>query len=235
LIGIIAKRLLLVAAAFGAIGFAAAGQSNDQAALELPPASLAEWYKPNNKRQVWLHTMFSLRRELQAVEEYLELGEQERLGKWSERLVEHYLSIGEMVPEWQKMLEKDAAKQLLEVAEQEPESVRKNLDAIKESCRSCHKQYRALTALLYRTPDFEPIRIGKGLDNSGRSYAAEMKTLSRQVNRIKIAFEDGRDQAALDALGALKRSLENLRSGCSECHQDDYPVERILGGCPRMT
>ena len=33
------------------------------------PESLARWYKPENKRQVWLHTMFAMRRELQAVRE----------------------------------------------------------------------------------------------------------------------------------------------------------------------
>ena len=38
--------------------------------LKKPPASLEQWYKPANKRQVWLHTMFRLRREMQAIAEY---------------------------------------------------------------------------------------------------------------------------------------------------------------------
>ena len=38
--------------------------------LATPPASLEKWYKPANKRQVWLHTMFRLRREMQAIREY---------------------------------------------------------------------------------------------------------------------------------------------------------------------
>jgi len=39
--------------------------------LTKPPASLAQWYKPQNKRNVWQHNMFKLRREIQAVKEYV--------------------------------------------------------------------------------------------------------------------------------------------------------------------
>lgn len=39
-------------------------------AVKVPPSSLSQWYKPENKRQVWLHNMFKLRREMQAVEFY---------------------------------------------------------------------------------------------------------------------------------------------------------------------
>ncbi len=38
--------------------------------IKTPPAELAQWYKPENKRQVWLHNMFKLRREMQAVQFY---------------------------------------------------------------------------------------------------------------------------------------------------------------------
>ena len=42
----------------------------DAQGFEVLPESLAEWYKPKNERQVWLHTMFAMRRELQAIAEY---------------------------------------------------------------------------------------------------------------------------------------------------------------------
>ena len=38
--------------------------------VKTPPPILAQWYKPQNKRQVWLHNMFKLRREMQAIEFY---------------------------------------------------------------------------------------------------------------------------------------------------------------------
>ena len=44
-----------------------------EATLTLPPASIAQWYKPQNERQVWLHTMFGLRRSMTAIQEYVAL------------------------------------------------------------------------------------------------------------------------------------------------------------------
>ncbi len=54
--------------------------------LKLPPQSLGRWYRPANKRQAWLHTMFGLRREMLAVSDYLALEDQPHAGKWVERL-----------------------------------------------------------------------------------------------------------------------------------------------------
>ena len=61
--------LILVALIYSGLVTGSAGAQAEKA-LMLPPTSLAQWYKPANKRQVWLHNMFKLRRELQAVVEY---------------------------------------------------------------------------------------------------------------------------------------------------------------------
>ena len=47
--------------------------------IKTPPIELAKWYKPENKRQVWLHTMFKLRREMQAVEFYAQQQDAEHM------------------------------------------------------------------------------------------------------------------------------------------------------------
>ncbi len=67
--------------------------------LKKPPASIAQWYKPQNKRQVWLHTMFKLRREMQAVEIYAKIQDAEKLQKWAAKLNQDYHKIAKMVPE----------------------------------------------------------------------------------------------------------------------------------------
>ncbi|MDX2458131.1 MAG: hypothetical protein QNL87_11555, partial [Gammaproteobacteria bacterium] len=73
--------------------------------IKSPPASLAQWYKPENRRQVWLHNMFKLRREMQAVRFYADIKDVKHLEKWVMLLSEHYLKLGEMVPEWKKKLD----------------------------------------------------------------------------------------------------------------------------------
>jgi hypothetical protein len=78
--------------------------ADDRVGLDKPPASLEKWYKPANKRQVWLHTMFRLRREMQAIREYAEQDDQPGMKKWIARLDKDYNKIADMVPEWKKLI-----------------------------------------------------------------------------------------------------------------------------------
>ena len=56
--------------------------TNNTITLKLPPKSLSQWYKPENKRQVWLHTMFRLRREMLAMQDYSAVKQDKDLQKW---------------------------------------------------------------------------------------------------------------------------------------------------------
>ena len=191
-----------------------------------PPASLAQWYKPENERQVWLHTMFKLRREMQAVRFYAEDKDAKPLGKWVALLSEHYLEIGEMVPEWKKKLDVEALGDLQESAESNRyQDVSQALDNLNESCESCHKDYRAITATMYRAPDFSSMEI-----DPSTAFEAHMEALTQQVNQIKIASEDGMQDVALSSLSDLEKGINVLGETCSTCHKKDvrvYPDETI--------
>ena len=194
--------------------------------LKAPPASLAQWYKPDNERQVWLHTMFNLRREMQAARLYADNNDAEHLEKWASRLSEHYLKIGEMVPEWQKYLDIDAINNLQKnVSESRYQAVLESLDDLEESCNSCHVDYRAVTATMYRAPDFYAMSI-----NDSTSLEMHMQALTRQINRIKIASEDGKPGIALASVADLDKGMNALGETCSDCHKKDtrvYPDETI--------
>jgi len=198
--------------------------------VPLPPASIAQWYKPQNDRQVWLHTMFSLRREMQAVTEYSAAGEQALAQKWVERFTGHYLKIAEMVPEWKDELEYQWLERLKSAAETgDGNGVELALRKIGQGCKSCHREYRAVTAILYRTPDFSNVMIEKSTDKSTNSFADVMEELSSLINRIKIATDDSREQQALASLEQLRLRLADLGESCSGCHKDPAPRERFLG------
>ena len=194
--------------------------------VRTPPASLAQWYKPENERQVWLHTMFKLRREMQAVQFYAENKDAKHLDKWVALLSEHYLKIGEMVPEWKKNLDVDAIAWLQESAvNNRYQDVSHALDKLNESCESCHKGYRAITAAMYRSPDFSLMEI-----SPSTSLEMHMEALTRQVNQIKIASEDGMQDVALSSLSDLETDMNALGKTCSNCHKKDtrvYPDEAI--------
>ena len=194
--------------------------------IKSPPASLAQWYKPENKRQVWLHNMFKLRREMQAVRFYSDNNDAKHLEKWVTLLSEHYLQIGEMVPEWKKKLDLEAITDLQESAgSHRYQDVSSALDDLGEGCESCHKDYRVVTTAMYRAPDFSLMEA-----SPSTSLEAHMEELTRQVNQIKIASEDGMKDIALSSLSDLKNGINVLGETCSNCHKKDtrvYPDETI--------
>lgn len=179
-----------------------------------PPQSIAQWYKPENKRQVWLHTMFELRREMLAIETYALAEDPENLNKWAEKLDKDYRKIASMVPEWTPRLDLDALAAVQEgIAKKRYTDVVTALGGLNDSCRSCHTDFRAVTAALYRSPDFSGLKLA-----DGKPLNEHMTALSRYVNHIKIAFVDGRDTDALVAFADLKTGMAELGGTCVRCH-----------------
>ncbi len=202
----------------------------DTVEVQLPPSTLSQWYKPQSERQLWLHNMFKLRREMQAVQEYSAIKDQPHLQKWTVRLVSHYQKIAEMVPEWEDELELEWAERLLLAAERgdfrlTDKAVRK----IDGSCKSCHREYRAVAAAMYRTPNFHGVKVKDSVTLQEWEYGEFMQTLITLVNQVKIASEDDRLKESLQALSSLEVRLQELGESCVSCHKDDASRERILG------
>lgn len=197
---------------------------NKVALVKMPPTELSQWYKPENKRQVWLHNMFKLRREMQAVEDYAEQQDDKHLVMWAEQLEKHYLKIAEMVPSWQNKLDRQTMFALNKASVGKDYSqVSLHLDKLKQSCDSCHNDYRAITALTYRSPDFSTIKV-----NDNTPFNEHMKILTQQVNQIKISVQDGYTKRALSSLDELNVSMDELSEACVNCHKNNsktYPSE----------
>lgn len=192
------------------------------------PDSLQNWYKPQNKRQVWLHTMFSMRRELQAIEYYLEKADIDGIDKWGKQFVTHYSKLSEMVPEWEKLTDISLANTLSEhITSHDFSGIRSALKKLQSNCQSCHEDYQLLATIRYRSANFRDIEIDTG--TTTYRYDKYMSLLSQSINQVQIAAEDGYWPEAAKANKLLRRELEQLIPGCSNCHQDKAPVERILG------
>ena len=197
--------------------------------LDVPPESLEKWYKPANKRQVWLHTMFKLRREMQAVSEYARLNDKPAMAKWISRLQKDYNKISDMVPEWDKEIKPRLLPELEMFAEKgDTPRVAKTLKMIQRTCDDCHQQYQPLVTAMYRAPHYDEIKI-KTINGAEQGFEENMEDLSKSLNRILIALADGRNKAALKASDNLSKQLNNLGDSCNTCHKDKYPQERILG------
>lgn len=194
--------------------------------IKTPPKALSQWYKPENKRQVWLHNMFKLRREMQAVQLYAKNKDDEHLKAWALALNDHYLKIGEMVPSWNKKLDVVTLSNLQRgVNNHDYNAVLTAVDSLQQSCDSCHDNYQAITALTYRAPDFSMIEI-----EPLKPFKSHMETLSENVNQIKIASQDGMPALAISSLVALKQGMNELGQVCTDCHKHDkktYPSEQM--------
>lgn len=205
--------------------------SNNVFALEATveiPDSLGKWYKPDNKRQVWLHTMFGMRRELQAVEEYSDQGDLAGITRWSEKLLKHYRRLPEMVPEWLDEVELDTADTLEKAVTQgDLAKIKSSTRKLSRSCQGCHSDYRILARLRYRTADFTQLEVIE--DGKQIKFHDFKKDLIRTLNRIKISAVDSRWETAASSVDKLETRLKALGESCASCHKDKQPRERILG------
>ena len=207
-----------------------AAHARETVKIDVPPASLEQWYKPANKRQVWLHTMFRLRREMQAISEHAKRNDKPAMKKWISRLDKDYNKIADMVPEWEKEIKPRLLSEL-EMFAKKGDVVRlnKTLKMINRTCDDCHKSYQPLVTATFRSPRYDDIKV-KSLKGSLHSFKDNMGDLSNSVNRILIALDDGDKITALHARQNLKNQLKNLGDSCANCHKKDtYPHERILG------
>ena len=197
-------------------------------AIKEPPSSLKQWYKPKNKRNVFQHNMFKLRRELQALNEYRADKDLVHTQKWAAMLVTHYKKIADMVPEWETELRLKRIDQL-DVAAKEGDfkTLGRAIKKIQRSCTNCHETFRAQVAAIYRAPDFSKIHVQFEGDNL--NYQDFMRTLMRDVNRIKIAATDGNKIKAQLALKNVRKGVVSLRSSCDSCHKGDKAKNYYLG------
>jgi cytochrome c553 len=208
----------------------ASSYAGNSVSLDTPPAALEKWYKPANKRQVWLHTMFRLRREMQAISEYARQNDSSSMKKWIKRLQKDYLKIAYMVPEWESRISPKLLPEL-EMAAEKGDMIRvsKILNTIRRTCNDCHNRYQPLVTALYRTPHYDNIQL-MDINGMAQNFEDNMEDLSESINSILIALDDGHKSIALQASQNLTRQLHNLGDSCSHCHKKDtYPRERILG------
>jgi len=198
--------------------------------LRQAPASLEKWYKPVNKRQVWLHTMFRLRREMQAIRGYAGTNDKVAMQEWIQRLDEDYNKIADMVPEWEKLTKPRLLSELKMFTEKgDIPRVGKTLKMISRTCDDCHTYYQPLVTAIYRSPSYDDINV-KGMDGKAKNYKETMTSLSESVNRVLIALTDGHKTIASKSGEVLARQLKTFAESCERCHEnDDYPRQRILG------
>jgi hypothetical protein len=188
--------------------------------LKKPPETLKNWYKPINKRQVWLHNMFRLRRELLAINDYSQSQQEKLLKQWFKEFKKDYLEIGKMIPEWEKFLDISKLEKLQTAVEKNDyTAIPKLLVVLQNNCENCHSDYQAVSRLIYRGADFSKHKVVDLNTGHRIHYDKAMNGLSNAVNRIKIALHDHFYPQAIEFIKPLESQLENIAATCSDCHK----------------
>ena len=217
----ITRTALIFVIFFPLTCYAAFSLAEDNAVtLKKPPESLKNWYKPTNKRQVWLHSMFRLRRELLAINDYSQSKQEKLLQQWFKKFKKDYLEIGKMIPEWQKLLDTSKLEKLQSAVEKKDyAAIPELLVAVQNNCDNCHTDYQAISRLIYRGADFSKSKVVDQKTGRKFHYDKAMNNLSNAVNRIKIAMHDNFYPQAIDYIKPLQSQLKNLTESCSDCHK----------------
>ncbi len=198
--------------------------------ITLPPDSIAQWYKPQNRRQVWLHLMFRLGQTSQAVAEYGKEDDPRRTAYWVGEFAKKYKKIPTMVPEWSNEVDLEALTAMESAAaSQNTAGVLSALKKLRQTCKSCHGQYKGLTVALYRSPDFSKVAIDLDGNKETATYKGFMRLIHKDLTALKIAREELRPDDARRHGKELSKKLDTLGASCSNCHRDSQPLERILG------
>jgi cytochrome c556 len=137
-----------------------------------------------------------------------------------------------MVPEWEDKLSSQILDNLNEQIEHNRfNDIPKTLKDLSQNCQSCHTDFRVTTAVFYRAPDFSEITLNSGITPDSKApYTQHMDKLSKQVNQIKIASEDGMKDLALSSLSELIQGMNALGETCSSCHKNEiesYPSKAM--------
>jgi cytochrome c556 len=210
--------------------FGCSSSDDSEAKISYPPESLSQWYKPENKRQVWLHTMFRLRREMLAVNIYAEQKDFISLKKWTDKLEKDYRKIEEMVPEWKSKIKPQLFSEIHSaIDDRNAEPIKKVLHKLEKTCTSCHDRYRPIVAALFRSPEYDDIRVETQQANKDQSFIDSMIDVSKSINQILIALDDDKKSNALNAHSQLDSQLKFMSKTCSNCHKDNVPEQRIFG------
>ncbi len=215
---------------FSVSAIGAEDKSSIADAIELPPESLAQWYKPLNKRQVWLHTMFRLRQSMQAVDYYMQAEDPESLKRWAGILKTTYAKLPKMVPEWQEKSRQGVAESIYQAAvSKQYDKVAKESKRLQKFCDACHMEWQPLVSAIYRSPDYRQTKVAQSDGGEALNYPDMMQKLSATLGVLKITREDGDLPKARQAAKQLQGELQDLGNSCQDCHRDQVTYERILG------
>ena len=198
--------------------------------LGVPPKSLDKYYPPNSEKYEYLMNMYKASISFTGLSTSLREQDWKRAEKWAESLKNAYLKIGELVPEWDKVLRKKEANALVKaVKERNIRQIQFFANAVGRTCSKCHERYMASTKLLYHFPDFDTVTLEDPITGADYEVADYMAKMTTSFKLLNVYMSDGLTKKAKKAGMNFVKRLKGLTQMCSECHTNKLSEEIYFG------
>ncbi len=198
--------------------------------LKEPPKELEKYYPPNSDKYEFLTNMYNLSTAFTGVFANIQDGNWEKAKEWAKKTEEYYLNIGKLVSKWDKILRKDAVKQMVKAVENKDVSAFKRFaNTVGKSCVQCHKNYQLSVKIIYHYPSYEGTTVEDPV--TGVEYGVDdyMKKMTNDMKLLKVYLLQGDKEKAVKYGNNFVKRVEGLQQMCSDCHTNNISEKVYFG------
>ncbi|NPA51352.1 MAG: cytochrome c [Aquificae bacterium] len=198
--------------------------------LGIPPKTLEKYYPPNSEKYEFLMNMYKASTAFTGLSTSIREKDWQRAEKWAKTLKDAYLKIGELVPQWDKVLRKEEANFLVQaVKNKDIRKIQFFANAVGNTCSKCHDRYLASTKLLYHFPDFDTVTLEDPITSVEYNVSDYMKKMITSFKLLNVYMHDSKSKKAKkEGMNFVKR-LKGLSQMCSECHTNQLSEKVYFG------
>ncbi len=205
-------------------------QEEGKISIKRPPKSLDNLYPPKSREKKFLATMHNMATSFKATMFYLQSGNTERAKKWAENLVKTYLSVGNMVPEWQNYIKKDVAENFLKAVNSgDLKQVGALAKELGDTCKSCHQEHQLSVKIFYSVPSWDEIEVEDPVSLKKVDIHKFMQDMSDSLRFTLIGVQDGDFSLAEKSVKDFSTRAKALKETCSSCHTSKASIEALAG------
>jgi len=215
---------------FVRLGVSQQQEEEGKISIKRPPKSLDNFYPPKSREKKFLSSMHNMATSFRATMFYLQSGNTERAKKWAENLVKAYLSVNDMVPEWQNYIKKDVAENFLKAVNSgDLERAGALAKELGDTCKSCHQDNQLSVKIFYSIPSWDDIYVEDPVSLKKVDIHKFMQDLSASMRFTFIGVQDGDFAFAEKHAKDFSARAKAVKETCSSCHTSKASIEALAG------
>ena len=133
-----------------------------------------------------------------------------------------YESVSRLVPEWTGRFPMAPVEELGKaLASHDPQQVMGAMQAVGQTCHTCHIQSMARVHAKYHWPDFKSISLTDPLSGQDVSYPQMMQMLEGSLTGVGVDLAQGQIEHAQKNAAGFAARFQLLKESCATCHDSE--------------